>query len=276
MNFTKKQVKLQQLNVSFVDEGNGPAILFLHGFPDSSELWRNQIPFFVDAGFRVIAPDQRGFGDSDKPQEKEAYQLPKLANDAIQLLDSLKIERAHIVAHDWGSAVGWVVASLYPNRIDKFIPISVGHPSIFTDFTLEQLQKSWYILLFQFQGIAEQMLKKNNWALLKEWSLHHSEHVRWIENMKKPGALTAGLNWYRANLSPEALPAMPLQIPPVRVPTLGIWSSEDHLLTEEQMIRSGEKVLGKWQYEKIDASHWVPLDEPDKLNEIILNFIRTE
>lgn len=276
MYFTKKQVKIQQLNFSIVDEGNGPTILFLHGFPDSSELWRNQIPFFVKAGFRVIAPDQRGFGDSDKPQEKEAYQLPKLANDVIQLLDTLNIDRVHIVAHDWGSAVGWVVASLYPNRVERFIPISVGHPSIFTDFTLEQLQKSWYILLFQFQDIAEEMLQKNDWALFKEWSRHHPEHQQWIEKMNKPGALTAGLNWYRANLAPESLPAMPLQIPPVRVPTLGIWSSGDHLLTEEQMIRSGEKVIGNWQYEKIDASHWVPLDEPQKLNEIIFNFINTE
>lgn len=274
MNFQKNQVQLQQLNFSYLDEGNGPAILFLHGFPDSSELWRNQIPFFVNAGFRVIAPDQRGFGDSDKPQEKEAYQLPKLANDVIQLLDSLQIERAHIVAHDWGSAVGWVVAALYPNRIESFVPISVGHPSIFTDFTLEQLQKSWYILLFQFQGIAEQMLQKNDWALFKEWSLHHPEHARWIENMKRPGSLTAGLNWYRANLAPEALTAMPLQIPSVRVPTLGIWSSGDHLLTEEQMIRSGEKVTGKWQYVKFEASHWVPLDAPDKLNDVIFNFIK--
>lgn len=269
---TKKQVNINNLNFSIIDEGDGPAVLFLHGFPDSAYLWRKQIPAFIQAGYRVIVPDQRGFGESDKPAEIEAYQLPKLANDAIGLLDKLNIERAHLVAHDWGSVVGWVAAALYPNRVRRFVPLSVGHPSIFTDFTTDQLEKSWYILFFQFKEIAEQMLKKNNWALFKDWSRHHPECEQWIEDMSRPGALSAALNWYRANLAPEALPLMPLQIPPVRVPTLGIWSSGDVLLTEEQMKRSGEKVVGEWRYENINASHWIPLDEPEILNDLILNF----
>lgn len=263
---------INNLNFSIIDEGTGPTVLFLHGFPDSSYLWRKQIPTFVQAGYRVIAPDQRGFGESDKPAEVEAYQLPKLANDAIGILDQLNIERAHIVAHDWGSVVGWLIAAMYPNRVHRFVPLSVGHPSIFTDFTTDQLEKSWYILFFQFQDIAEQMLKKNDWALFKNWSRHHSEHLKWIEDMSRPGALSAALNWYRANLAPEMMPAMPLQIPSIQVPTLGIWSRNDVLLTEEQMKRSGEKVIGEWQYEKIDASHWIPLDEPAILNDLILSF----
>lgn len=272
MNEATKQVTINNLSFSFIDEGDGPVVLFLHGFPDSSHLWRKQIPAFLKAGYRAIAPDQRGFGASDKPVEIEAYQLPKLANDAIGLLDKLKIERAHIVGHDWGSVVGWLIAAMYPNRVERFVPISVGHPAIFTDFTTEQFEKSWYILLFQFQDVAEQMLKKNDWALFKAWSHHHPEHEKWIEDMERPGALSAALNWYRANLAPESLPAMPLQIPPIQVPTFGIWSSGDVLLTEEQMKRSGEKVTGEWCYEKVEASHWVPLDQPDVLSELILNF----
>lgn len=270
----KKQLTIQKLKFAFIDEGDGPAVLLLHGFPDSSFLWRKQIPAFVQAGYRVIAPDQRGFGDSDKPPEVEAYQLPKLAADVIGILDQLHIERTHIVGHDWGAVVGWVVSSLYPNRVNRFVPLSVGHPSTFTNFTIEQLQKSWYILLFQFQDIAEQMLKKNDWSLLKEWARHHPEHQNWIENLSEPGALSAALNWYRANLAPITLPALPLKMPPVRVPTLGIWSSGDHLLTEEQMKKSGENVIGEWRYEKIEASHWIPLDAPHVLNERILNFFK--
>ena len=273
MNGAKKRLTIQSLNFSVIDKGTGPAVLFLHGFPDSSYLWRHQIPAFIEAGYRVIAPDLRGFGDSDKPEQVEEYQLPKLANDVIDILDALSIERVHLIAHDWGSVVGWLIAAMYPKRVDRFIPLSVGHPSIFTDFTTDQLEKSWYILLFQFQSIAEQMLKKNDWKLFKEWSRHHPEHEKWINDMSRPGALTAALNWYRANLAPEALPAMPLQIPAITVPTLGIWSERDVLLTEDQMKRSGEKVIGEWKYEKIDASHWIPLDKPNELNALILQFI---
>lgn len=274
MNITKKQLQINGLHFHFIDEGSGPVVLFLHGFPDSSMLWRKQIPDFVQAGYRVIAPDQRGFGDSDKPEEVEAYQIPKLVNDVIGLLNELNIERTHLVAHDWGSVVGWALAALYPNRIGRFVPISVGHPAIFTDFTTDQLEKSWYILFFQFKGIAEQMLMKNDWALFKDWSRHHDEHEKWIADMSRPGALSAALNWYRANLAPEAFPAMPLPIPPIQIPTLGIWSSGDVLLTEEQMKRSGEKVIGEWRYEKIDASHWIPLDKPEVLTELILDFFK--
>lgn len=274
MPFTKKSLTIHSLQFAVIDEGSGPSVLLLHGFPDSSELWRHQIPAFVKAGYRVIAPDLRGFGDSDKPEKIEDYQLPKLVNDVLGMLDALSIDRAHVIAHDWGAVVGWLMAAMHPNRMERFVALSVGHPSIFTDFTTDQLEKSWYILFFQFQGIAEQMLQKNDWALFKEWSRHHPEHEKWLENMSRPGALAAALNWYRANMAPQALPAMPLQIPPIRVPTLGIWSSGDVLLTEEQMKRSGEKVIGEWQYEKMDASHWIPLDKPDELNALILNFFR--
>lgn len=272
MNLTKKQVKVNGLNFHYVDEGNGPVVLLLHGFPDSAALWRHQIPLLVRAGYRVIAPDQRGFGDSDKPEEVKAYQIPNLVNDVVALLDKLNIETTHLVAHDWGAVVGWAIAALYPKRIKRFVPISVGHPSIFTEFTTDQLEKSWYILFFQFKGIAEQMLMKNDWALFKNWSRHHDEHEKWIATMSRPGALSAALNWYRANLAPEAFPAMPLQVPPIQVPTLGIWSSGDAFLTEDQMERSGEKVIGEWRYEKMDASHWIPLDEPEKLTELLLEF----
>lgn len=274
MERTSQYLKVNNLNFHVVDEGSGSVVVLLHGFPNTWNLWKHQMTKLVESGYRVIVPDQRGFGQSDKPTDVNEYQLPKLASDVIGILDELKIDRAHLVGHDWGSVVGWVIASLYPKRIKRFVPLSVGHPSIFTDFGIEQLQKSWYILLFQFEHIAEEMFKKNDWSLFREWTQHHPETEAWIQELSKPGALTAGLNWYRANLAPEALLAMPLQIPPITVPTLGIWSTGDNLLTEDQMKRSSEKVIGDWWYERIEASHWLQLDEPETINRLIIDFIK--
>lgn len=270
----KRRLNVNGLEFRVIEQGSGPAVLLLHGFPDSWYLWRHQIPVLVDSGFRVIVPDQRGFGESDKPAEIDAYQLPKLASDVSGILDELGVERTHIVAHDWGAGVAWVFAAIYPDRVEKFVPLSLGHPSVFTEFAVEQLEKSWYILLFQFEGIAEKLFMRNHWALLKEWSRHHDESEKWVKDLSRPGALTAAMNWYRANLRPEHLPVMPLDIPGVQAPTLGIWSSGDVLLTEEQMVRSEEKVTGPWRYERVDgASHWLQLDRPDVVNNLLVRFL---
>lgn len=274
LDVTEKHLKVNGYEFRVMEQGSGPAVLLLHGFPDSWYLWRHQIPVLVESGYRVIVPDQRGFGESEKPAEVEAYQLPNLASDILGILDELDVERTHIVAHDWGSSVAWVFAAIYPDRVERFVPLSLGHPSIFTEFPNGQLEKSWYILLFQFEGVAEKMFMKNDWALLKEWSRHHEESEKWIKDLSRSGALTAAMNWYRANLMPESLPSMPLEMPNVQAPTLGIWSSGDELLKEEQMVRSEEKVTGSWRYERVDgASHWLQLDRPEVLNKLIVEFL---
>lgn len=135
------------------DEGSGPAVLLLHGFPDSSRGWRHQIPALVAAGYRPIAPDLRGFGKSDKPDGIEAYALPQFCQDVIGVLCALGIERAHVVGHDWGAGLGWVLAGLFPQRVSRFVPMATGHPNVlFFDTGMDQREMSWYMLLFQFQG----------------------------------------------------------------------------------------------------------------------------
>ncbi len=133
-------------------EGAGEPVVLLHGFPDSKRLWARQVPALVDAGFQVIVPDQRGYGASDKPAEIDAYSIPFLAIDVTSILDALSIERAHVVGHDWGAAVGWATASFAPERVDHLVALSVGHPSSFGSAGMTQREKSWYMLLFQFPG----------------------------------------------------------------------------------------------------------------------------
>ncbi len=146
-------------------EGEGPAVLLLHGFPDRSNLWRHQIDA-LKSDFTVIAPDLRGFGDSDKPDDVDAYRVGKSVGDVVAILDELGIEQAHVVGHDFGAAVAWAFALSVPERLDRLVVLSVGHPGVPTDFA--QREKSWYMLLFQFEE-AEELLRRGDWAFLREW-----------------------------------------------------------------------------------------------------------
>jgi pimeloyl-ACP methyl ester carboxylesterase len=256
------------------DEGRGRPVLLLHGFPDSSFVWRSQIPALVGAGFRVVAPDLRGFGASDKPRDVDAYRITTLVEDVIAILDAVELERAHVIGHDWGAAVAWVVAGLHPRRVDRLVAMSVGHPNTQRMPSVEQREKSWYMLWFQFEGLAEELLPRDGWRLLHEWTRGNGDVERYVRELERPGALRAGLNWYRANLSPLRELQPRREFPQIRAPTMGMWSSGDDYLLEGPVKRSGEHVTGGWRYERIDdASHWLQLDAPDRVNELLLDFL---
>jgi pimeloyl-ACP methyl ester carboxylesterase len=250
--------------------GSGPAVLLLHGFPDTHELWRHQVPALTAAGFRPIAPDLRGFGASDRPG---TYDLGAHVGDLLGLLDRLEVATAHVVGHDWGAALGWLLAALAPDRVDSLTALSVGHPAAFARAGLAQREKSWYMLLFQFEGVAEQWLSAEEFANLREWS-GHPDADSVVARLAAPGALTAALGIYRHSLPPSSLVAPRPALPPITVPTLGVWSSGDRFLLEEPMIASGAYVTGPWTYTRVaDAGHWLQLDRPDAVNQLLLDFL---
>jgi pimeloyl-ACP methyl ester carboxylesterase len=254
------------------DEGAGPPVLLLHGFPDSSGLWRHQIPALTAGGLRVVAPDLRGFGESEKPAEVGAYRVGRSVADMVALLDALEIDRVRVVGHDWGASVAWALASFFPDRVERLVAMSVGHPR--TPRTMEQRRLAWYVLLFQFEGVAEELLTRDGWKLAREWAASHPDLEARIAALSEPGALTAGLGWYRANLHPARELDPPRDVPPVRVPTLGLWSDGDAYLSETGIARSGDHVAGPWRYERIEgASHWMQLDAPDQINALLLEFL---
>lgn len=267
-------IDVKGIKLNVVDVGSGPVVLLIHGFPDTSQVWRYQIPALVKAGYRVIAPDVRGFGNSDKPQEKEAYDLTVLVGDMINLMAQLGIEKAHVVGHDMGSAIAWVMASFFPQRVNRLASLSVGHPMANRERkSIEQREKAWYMLLFQFKGTAETLLQQDDWKLFREILRNHSEFANWTKDLSRPGALTAALNWYRANLSPEKELAQPVPIPVTSAPSLGIWSSGDPYLTEKPMLATEAYVSGGWRYERIEgAGHWVQLDAADQVNGLLIDF----
>jgi pimeloyl-ACP methyl ester carboxylesterase len=252
--------------------GEGRPVILLHGFPDSGRLWRHQVPVLAEAGFQVIVPDLRGYGRSGKPADVEAYSLLMLAGDVQAVLTDLKIAQAHVVGHDWGAALGWVLAAFAPGSVDHLAVMSVGHPATFRR-TMRQREKSWYMLLFQFPGVAERWLSDDGWANFRAWA-GHPDADQVIADLEANGSLTPGLNWYRANLPPESWVDPPLQFPPVQTPAMGIWSTGDGALTEVQMTDSAQNVAGPWRYERLDGpGHWMQLEAPAEVNTLLLDFL---
>lgn len=264
-------VETSGVSLHVEDHGEGPPVLLIHGWPDSARLWRHQIPFLTGHGFRAVAPDMRGFGRSSRPPEVADYALAKVVGDVAAILDTLGIESAHVVGHDWGAAVAWLTATFIPDRVKKLVVLSVGHPR--APQTLRQDEMAWYQLFFQFEGVAEASIAYNDWAWLRELAPGYADVDRAIADLSRPGALTASLNWYRANLAPRPPGPRP-EFPPVTMPTLGVWSDGDLYLDGERMRASGHLVKGTWRYEEIaGASHWIPLDAPETLNALLLDWL---
>ena len=210
------------------DVGTGPVVLLLHGFPDSRWLWRDQLPALAAAGFRVIAPDLRGFGDAPRPTAVRPYRQSLLAADVLGLLDALGVQRTHIVGHDWGAALTWRLAGSYPERFERVVALSVGAPGSPGWDTIAQREKSWYFDFFLKTGIAEATLMADDWKLFREWSRGQGDHERHLRDLARPDALTAGLNWYRAAFTRPAPEEAPFPRLPawerIRLPVLGVWS----------------------------------------------------
>jgi pimeloyl-ACP methyl ester carboxylesterase len=261
------------VGIEYEVTGEGRPLVLLHGFPDTGRLWRHQVGPLADAGFKVIVPDQRGYGRSDKPSEVDAYNLLFLVSDVGAVLDHAGVGRAHVVGHDWGAAVAWVLAAVAPERVDHLVTLSVGHPTTFRSDGYEQFQKSWYMLLFLFEGIAERWLSDDRWARFRAWAAHPDVDAV-VAELEKNGSLTPGLNWYRANVPAESYVAPRLELPAIASPTMGVWSSGDIALTEGQMLRSAEQVSGEWRYERLDGpGHWMQLEAPEEVNRLLLDFL---
>ena len=259
--------------------GDGTPVVLLHGFPDSGRLWRHQVPALTGAGYRVIVPDMRGYGRSERPVEVAGYDIALLVSDVRAVLADASVPRAHVVGHDWGAAVAWVLASVAPDTVDRLVALSIGHPATFRgrpgQLDLDQLEKAWFMLFFQFPR-AEQWLSANQWTNFRTLFRHPDEDSV-IADLEANSSLTPGLNYFRAIVGPESFVGPPLDLPPVLAPTLGVWSTGDFALTEAQMTRSAEHVAGPWRYARLEGpGHWMQLEAPDRVNALLLDFLTLE
>src|SRR4051794_5733405 len=244
------------IKIHYEDHGSGQPVVLLHGFPDSGRLWRHQVPALTGAGYRVIVPDMRGYGRSARPVEVDAYNIPHLVSDVVAVLADAGVPRAHVVGHDWGAAAAWALASVEPESVHRLVALSIGHPATFRgrpgQLDLDQLEKSWFMLLFQFPGVGEEWLSANQWSNFRSLFRHPDEDGV-IADLEAKSSLTPGLNYFRALVNAASFLGPPLALPPVQAPTLGVWSSGDFALTEAQMTRSAEHVAGPWRYARLDG-----------------------
>ncbi len=255
--------------------------LCLHGFPESRFSWRYQLPVLADAGWRAVAPDLRGYGDSSRPAGKAAYHIDHLVDDVAAMFDALKPRRRLLVAHDWGAIIAWVVAMRRAVPLDGLIIMNVPHPAVF-DRVLRagwvQRRKSWYVGFFQIPWLPEAMLRANRAegiarafaGMAVDTSRFPPEVLDvYRRNALQPGALTAMINYYRANLG-----ILKERAPPLEVPTLMLWGEEDTALdislTEGYAGHVNDFTLRRFP----NVSHWVQQEAPEAVNAAMLDWLK--
>lgn len=252
----------------------GEAVFLLHGFPQTSHEWRAQLPALAEAGYRAIAPDQRGYSPRARPLEVSEYSVVTLATDVTAMADALGIERFHVVGHDWGAAVAWAVAGLFPERIRSVAPISVPHPDAFaavlSDPASCQYQASSYFDFFVTPAATDLFISNGGANLRAVYAgIPEADIDVYVAALGTREAMDGALNWYRANVENRNINAPPLG--PTRVPALFVWSDGDTALCREGAELTESFVEAPYRFEIIaGVNHWVPDLAPDQLNALLL------
>ncbi len=275
-------IQINGIRMHYVTAGTGPLLLLLHGFPEFWYSWRQQIPVLSEH-FTVVAPDQRGYNETDKPAW--GYELDVLVTDIVELIRKLGHERAIVLGHDWGGMVAWALAMSYPHRVERLININIPHPALFVRalrHNRAQMRRSLYAAFFQLPFLPELALSANDYAVV-EWMLRgiavnreafsDSDIQAYKDAISKPGALTAMLNWYRAAGRTFGQRILPGDGARVDVPTLLIWGERDPALGVE-LTYGTEKYVPNLQLHYVpQGSHWVHHEHPDLVNRYILDFL---
>jgi epoxide hydrolase 4 len=279
------------INLHWVEAGDGPLVVALHGFPEFWYSWRHQIPALVDAGYRVVAPDLRGYNESDKPPGYDAYLGRPLANDVAGLIERCGAQHATVVGHDWGGAVAWMTAMRRPEVVERLVILNAPHPAVMARELRSpgQLLRSSYMGFFQLPIVPERLLSARDFAglkwVLRGWSDHADAFTeddlrRYVEAFARPGALTGALAYYRAmgrrltgTLRQSGAVPPPGGGRTVTAPTLIIWGRNDPVLGP-RLADPGLELLPERRVVFVeDAAHFVQSDAPDKVNELLLEFL---
>lgn len=254
---------------------DGPVVVLLHGFPQRNDSWNAVIDRLTAAGYRCLAPNQRGYSPGARPPRRRDYRMSELVADVGALIDASGAPRVHLVGHDWGAGVAWGVAAELPDRLATVSPVSVPHPAAFLKsfVTSRQGLASWYMGFFQLPWLPEWLLTRGKGAVAAK-TLRRSGQTaaaaeRDAQAMTEPGALTGGLNWYRG------LPLSNLRDSNQRisVPTMYVWSDDDIALKPKGARNTARYVDGEYRFEVMPGvSHWIPDTEPGRLADLLLDW----
>jgi pimeloyl-ACP methyl ester carboxylesterase len=271
--------------------GDAPLVVLLHGFPEFWYAWRHQLDALADAGYRVVAPDMRGYNRSSQPTGVDSYAPEKLVGDVRGLVEHLGYARADIVGHDWGGAVAWEAAIRDPDIVRRLAVLNAPHPTLYRDLlkrSPEQLLKSWYVFLFQVPWVPEQLLKADDYRIVEEMltetaapgAFTEREVQRYKDAMARSGDMSGPVNYYRATaretLRDEVLALLPDAVERnghVDVPTLVIWGEQDQALSVG-LLDGLDEWVPDCRIERLpDASHWVQADAPEEVTDLLCDFL---
>ena len=278
---------LAEVRLHCVEAGEGPLVVLLHGFPEFWYGWRLQIPALARAGFRVVAPDMRGYNLSSKPEGVAAYDADHLSGDVRDLIHERGADRALLAGHDWGAAVAWITAINHPDVVERLAIVNVPHPRKFLRHLRQspkQVARSWYMFFFQIPWLPERAARAGDYRLFRRWAFGTARRPdvfsaedldRYAEAWSQPGALTAMINYYRAALRQSPRRADARLARPVQAPTLVIWGERDSYLVPELAEpdrRDVPNLEGVVRFP--EASHWVQHEEPERVSELLIDFFR--
>ncbi len=234
-------------------------VILLHGFPESSVMWESLMSNLNKNGYYTIAPDQRGYSFGARPKAVGEYELTHLAKDILSIVDSLGVDKFHLIGHDWGSIVGWQIAADNPERLLTYTSLSVPHLTAFSRAYREdslQFKASRYVRNFQVKKIPEFMLARSNYKMLRSvWREHQEKEIHsYLDLFSQQNALTSALNWYRANFK---LIAEGKDIGMIKVPVLFIWGKNDFALMRSGAEWTEDYMEDYYRFVELDAGHWL-------------------
>ena len=277
-------VDVHGLHLHCVEAGTGPLVVLLHGFPEFWYAWRHQIPALAAAGYRVVAPDLPGYNTSDKPPRVRDYRPRVLVQDVADLIVALGADSAAVAGHDWGGALAWLLAMQHPERVERLVVLNAPHPIRFLKGlrSPRQLRRSWYMLAFQLPWLPERLLATRDFQALRlalrrqptqPGAFTAQDIDRYVAAAAQPGAMRAAINYYRAAFRANPL-AQAHSLRPVDTPTLIIWGDQDRYLGRE-LAEPDPAWVPDVRVERItEASHWVQADAPERVNQLMLDFLQ--
>ena len=278
------------LRFTAIEQGEGPLVLCLHGFPDCYHSFRHQLPFLAEHGYRAVSVSLRGYEPSSQPADGN-YSLESIANDVINFIDQLGEDKAHLIGHDWGAAITYTAGAIAPDRFQSLTTMAVPHSGRFVNeafFKPKQALLSWYMLFFQLRGIADFTVKRNDFAFIRwlwrvwspGWQPEASALAEVIDTLRQRGVQQGALAYYREALSPKQLPLTPArraanayQVP---VPTLALTGRDDGCIDcdiFQALCREEDFPNGLETRVVENAGHFLHQEQPDIVNTLLMDWL---
>ena len=261
-------------------ENDGEMVILLHGFPETSYMWIKLMKVLAEKGYRVIAPDQRGYSPNARPTFIKEYSLKHTSSDVLAIANAYNLQRFHLVGHDWGSSVGWAFVAEHPERLYSWTSLSIPHMKAFqeayrSDF--DQQRRSKYIKFFNMPFFPELYFSYKGYNNLKNiWSAHDDEEKEaYLSVFRQSGALRSALNWYRANIGRHRNPTDHINFGIVEVPSLLVWGNMDMAIGRKSIVLNEQYMAGPYNLLELYAGHWLIQESFEDVSKAIIKHIKT-